>query len=500
MTRRRAKVLSPSTDELPPRARFRRALRLCLLSAVAPGSAQLAVGNRWVGRVALGLYALGLVALGWLALSYRDDRAGLIGLVTDPDVLQVFRFGVAAAAVAWTALFVDAWRLARPLQLTRARAAVVIVVNTALVAGVLGVALYASQVSNAGRQAVQEVFTATTTSPPLQGRYNILLIGSDSGKGRTGIRPDSMTVVSIDASTGSTVLVSLPRNLEDVPFREGSPMRELFPYGYNCGSECLLNAVHTEAENRTDLYPGAKDPGLEATIDAVEGVTDLPINYYVMINLRGFSSLVDAVGGVEIDVRTRLAMFGHDDLDQQRYIEPGLQRLDGNEALWYARSRVQSDDFTRMGRQKCLMSAMLDQLSPQKVLLNATDLARSSAQLISTNMPSEELGEFADLALKARSTKIRTVSLVPPLISVVDPDYTQIHRLIKDAIRASERAGGASPSPSSSPSAGASTSTPGASPTTPTPTTPSVPTPSPTATPDESGAQANNVEDLAAAC
>ena len=194
--------------------------------------------------------------------------------------------------------------------------------------------------------------------------------------------------------------------------------------------------------------------------------------------------------------RARSAVCVYDDLDQQRYIEPGLQRLDGNEALWYARSRVQSDDFTRMGRQKCLMSAMLDQLSPQKVLLNATDLAKSSAQLISTNMPSEELGEFADLALKARSTKIRTVSLVPPLISVVDPDYTQIHRLIKDAIRASERAGGASPSPS----AGASTSTPGASPTTPTPTTPSVPTPSPTARPDESGAQANNVEDLAAAC
>jgi LCP family protein required for cell wall assembly len=498
MTRRRAKVLSreQSVDELPPRARFRRALRLCLLSAVAPGSAQLAVGNRWVGRIALGLYALALAGLGYLVWTYRDDRAGLIGLVTDPDVLQVFRIGVGVAAVAWLVLFVDAWRLARPLRLTRVRSAVVLVLNTALVVGVLGTAVYANRVSTAGREAVNEVFTAESTSPPLQGRYNILLIGSDSGKGRTGIRPDSMTVVSIDASTGSTVLVSLPRNLEDVPFREGSPMRTLFPYGYNCGAECLLNAVHTEAEDRQDLYPGAEDPGLEATIDAVEGVTDLSINYYVMVNLKGFSSLVDAVGGVEVDVKTRLAMFGHDDAYVDRYIEPGRQKLDGDQALWYARSRVQSDDYTRMGRQKCLMAAMLDQLSPQKVLLNATDLARSGAQLISTNMPSEELGDFADLALKARSTKIRTVSLVPPVVSTVDPDYDVIHRMIKQAIRASERSGTAGGGSSASPKPSAS-ATP--TPSTPTPSvTPTAPTPTPTDA--DSGAAANNVEDLNAAC
>ena len=51
-----------------------------------------------------------------------------------------------------------------------------------------------------------------------QGRYNILLMGGDAGKDRTGLRPDSMTVASVDAETGRTVLISLPRNLEDVPF------------------------------------------------------------------------------------------------------------------------------------------------------------------------------------------------------------------------------------------------------------------------------------------
>lgn len=479
MTRRRAKlfVRGQDVDDLPPRLRFRRALRLCLLSAVAPGSAQLVVGNRWVGRIALGLYVAMLAGLGYLVWTYRGDRAGLIGLVTDPDVLQIFRVGVGVLAVGWIALFVDAWRLARPLRLTRARRIVVLVLNTALVLGVAGSAAYASQVSGATRGAVKEVFTAETTSPPLQGRYNILLIGSDSGKDRTGIRPDSLTVVSIDASTGRTVLVSLPRNLQNVPFPEDSPMRQLYPYGYNCGSECLLNAVHTAAEGREDLYPGSEDPGLDATIDAVEGVTDLPINYYVMINLKGFRSLVDAVGGVEMDVKTQLAMFGKDDAYKQEYIQPGRQVLDGRQALWYARSRVQSDDYTRMGRQKCLMAAMLDQLSPQKVLLNATDIAESGANLLATNMPAEELGEFGDLALKARGAQIRTVSLVPPVVSTVTPDFDVIHAMIKEAIDDEGAAGSASPPP-----------------------TPTSPTPTAEATDDPTQASANNAEDLDAAC
>lgn len=496
MTDRRVKVLSRGTDvdELTPRLRFRRALRLCAMSAVAPGSAQLAVGNRWVGRIALTLYVLLLVGLGYLVWTYRGDRAGIIGLVTDPDVLQVFRIGVGVLAVAWVALFVDAWRLARPLRLTPVRAGVVLLINTALAVGVLGSAVYASRVSTASRDAVKEVFSAETTSPPLSGRYNILLIGSDSGRDRTGIRPDSMTVASIDATSGRTVLISLPRNLQNVPFRESSPMHQLYPFGYNCGSECLLNAVHTAAENRSDLYPGAEDPGLEATIDAVEGVTDLTINYYVMVNLKGFRSLVDAVGGVEMDVKTQLAMFGKDDAYKQEYIEPGRQVLDGNEALWYARSRVQSDDYTRMGRQKCLMVSMLDQMSPQKVLLNATDIAKSGAELLSTNMPSEELGEFADLALKARGTKIRSVSLVPPVVSTVTPDFALIQDMIKEAIIETHGGDANKGETAPEPTPSATTATP----------TPSVPGPSASpsagATEDPTQAAANNAEDLDSAC
>lgn len=467
-----------------PRVRFRRVLTLCLMTMIVPGSAQLALGKRAIGWTAIAGWLAAIAGAVWVYVTYRTDRATVLGWFTDPDVLLATRIGMVVLVLLWLALFIDAWRLGSPVRLTFARAAVVTIVNLAIIGSVAGSTAFASQLIQVQRSVVKQVFPETKTSKPLQGRYNILLVGSDARADRTGIRPDSLTVVSIDATTGKSVLVSLPRNLENVPFSEDSPLRKIYPYGYNCGSECLLNAVHTMAQDRKDLYPDSKDPGLDATIEAVEGATDLTINYYVMVNLNGFKGLVDAVGGVELDVKSRIAMFGHDDAYKNVYIEPGLQKLNGQEALWYARSRVQSDDYARMGRQKCLMAAMVEQLSPANVLKNATSIAESGKELLSTSIPQQELGQFADLALKARGTKIRTVSIVPPEFNTVTPDYPAIHAAIKAAIKKSE---GTTPKPAAT----GSTSAPAA--TTPTPTTPT--TQSPT-----EGRAANNAEDLTSAC
>ena len=390
-----------------PRVRFRRALALCAMTVVAPGSVQYAIGRRrWVGVVALFVWAGLLVAGAVLAWRFRTNRSAMLDLLTDTDVLLAARFGVAFVAIGWIALLIDAWRMAKPFTLNLVRGGLVMLVNTALVLGVGASAVVASQAIDAPRQVIQEVFTATKTSAPLKGRYNVLLVGSDSGKDRIGIRPDSLTVASIDADTGRTVLISLPRNLQNVPFPEDSPMRTLYPNGYNCGSSCLINAVHTAAAGREDLYPNSNDPGLDATIDAVEGATNLKVNYFVMVNLKGFRSLIDAVGGVEVDVKSRIAMFGSTTVYKQQYIEPGKQRLNGEEALWYSRSRYGADDYVRMGRQKCMMKYMADQLSPQKVVFNAQEIAASSKRLLRTNMPAKELGQFADLALKSRGERV----------------------------------------------------------------------------------------------
>jgi hypothetical protein len=91
-----------------------------------------------------------------------------------------------------------------------------------------------------------------------------------------------------------------------------------------------------------------------------------------------------------------------------------------------------------MGRQKCVMSAMLHQLSPQKVLMNAQALAKSSSALMTTDIPAAQVGSFMDLALKARQQKVATVSLVPPAIYTGNPDYRKVRRLIRQAIDTAE--------------------------------------------------------------
>lgn len=450
-----------------PRVRFRRALLLCLMTVLVPGSGHIAVGKKVLGWMAVTVWFATLVGGGFLLYTYRTDRAQVLDWFADTDLLMAARIALVTGVVLWIALFVDAWRLGSPMRLNFSRAAIITVLNLAIIGGVAGSTAYASQFIKASRDTVIEVFPDDVpTSDPLKGRYNILLVGSDARADRTGIRPDTLVVASVDADTGKVVLVSLPRNLQNVPFSEDSPMRQVYPYGFNCGSECLLNAVHTVASNRTDLYPDSDDPGLDATIDAVEGATALKINYFIMVNLNGFKGLVDAVGGVEMDVKNRIPMFGSEDAYKQKYIEIGKQKLDGQESLWYARSRYGSDDYTRMGRQKCLMAAMANQLSPTKVLMNATKIATSGKELLSTTIPRKELGQFADLALKSRGSKIKTVSIVPPKFNNVNPDFDAIHAAIQKAIDKSE----------------------------------GVVAPSPSATKDTSGRAANNADDLAATC
>jgi LCP family protein required for cell wall assembly len=281
------------------------------------------------------------------------------------------------------------------------------------------------------------VFASSTVNGPEGGRYNVLLLGGDSGPDRSGLRPDSLTVASIDADTGRTVLIGLPRNLQDVHFPKGSVMDKQFPRGFDCEG-CYINAINTWANDHASLFPsGEKNLGIQATMDAVEETTGLKLSYYALVNLHGFAELVDAVGGVTVNVQERTAIGGIG-APIRGWIPAGKQKLDGDKALWYSRSRVQNDDWSRMGRQKCVMNAMLHQLSPKKVLFNVEKIADSGKALLTTNIPATELDVFMDLALKAKTQKVSTVSLVPPVIYTGSPDFDKVRRIIDKAIAKAE--------------------------------------------------------------
>ena len=226
-----------------------------------------------------------------------------------------------------------------------------------------------------------------------------------------------MTVASVDSETGRTVLISLPRNLQAVPFPSYSPLHDRFPNGYRCSDgSCMLNAIYTYASEHRDLYPGVQNPGAQATKEAVEGATGLKINYWVLIDLEGFESLVDSVGGITMDVYRRVPIGGGS-TKISGYVEAGKnQHLTGFEALWFARSRVDSSDYDRVLRQKCVMRAMLNQFDPITVLMKFNKIAAASREVVATDIPTSEVGTMIDLALKAKALPVSSVAMMPPLI------------------------------------------------------------------------------------
>jgi LCP family protein required for cell wall assembly len=284
-------------------------------------------------------------------------------------------------------------------------------------------------------------------------RVNVLLIGSDAGKGRTGVRPDTMIVASIDTKSGDAVLFSLPRNLERAPFPVGTPGNVAWPNGFNCGDECLLNAVWTWGAN----YPGyqkaaAKNPGLRATKDAIEGVTGLKVDTYVMLNLQGFAQFVNAIGGLRVNIDQRLPIGGNAEHPEQTsaYLEKGQnQKLDGYETLWYARSRYTTNDFDRMRRQRCVIGAVVNQSDPVKLALAFPAIAKAAKDNLSTGIPQRELQAWVGLSQKVKSGSVRSLPFTNDVISDrTNPDYNEIHRLVNQALQTAKPAPAPTPEPS----------------------------------------------------
>jgi LCP family protein required for cell wall assembly len=198
-----------------------------------------------------------------------------------------------------------------------------------------------------------------------------------------------------------------------------------------------------------------KNPGAQATKEAIEGVTGLTINYWALIDLKGFEDLVDAVGGITMDVYRRVPIGGgHAKL--YGYVEAGKNRhLDGREALWFARSRSDSSDYDRMVRQKCVMNAMLNQLDPVTVLTKFRQISKAGKQVVATDIPTSKINMMMDLALKARQIPVASLAVMPPLIQPGAPKFRVIRKAVQKKVDAAEAADSpppatASPSPSKS--------------------------------------------------
>jgi LCP family protein required for cell wall assembly len=230
--------------------------------------------------------------------------------------------------------------------------------------------------------------------PDLAEPLNILLLGADSReKGDPG-RADTMMLVRLDPATKHVRLLSLPRDTRvTIPGHGVGKLNQASSGYYAGGGTSLLVDTIT-----TDLLPG------------------LRIDYTVTTDFAGFAAIIDALGGVTIDVEERMLYKGVDVLID---LQPGVQHLDGEQALEYARFRMDAigdfgtwsgEDHGRVARQKKLLAAIIDQTKEVRTLLRLPAVIRAVQAAVTTNM---SFGVMARIAMTYKDVAAEGVESVP---------------------------------------------------------------------------------------
>jgi LCP family protein required for cell wall assembly len=245
------------------------------------------------------------------------------------------------------------------------------------------------------------------------GRFDLLLIGSDAGAGRWSRRNDVMLLIEVDVKTGAIAMIGLPRNLQNAPYPPGAA-RDATACGCQSG---LLNEMYVEATVRNPgLWPGrGAVKGIGAVRSVVHTITGRPVDAVLIVDLIGVVRVVDAMGGIDIDVPEAVVDDHYPDPGRGEIslrIKAGRQHFDGRMALAYARSRHMDSDYGRMDRQQTLLLAIRQQLGPD-VILNAPALFGAAKGTAWTDLPRESLPALIELFGKAGDAKVKQLRIVP---------------------------------------------------------------------------------------
>lgn len=234
--------------------------------------------------------------------------------------------------------------------------------------------------------AISEKLVSTTS---FNEPFYMMLIGSDRREddASMGARSDTNILVRVDAPNAQVTMISIPRDTKI----------ELAGYGTQ-----KFNAIYNYE-------------GVAGVIEEASELCGVGISHYAEVNFEELISLVDAVGGVEVEVPELI-----DDPDAgDIVIQPGLQHLDGDAALVFARSRAYADgDFTRTSNQRLLIEALAN-----KVLsLPATELPgviQKAAKCVSTDLT---VNELYSLVMQVQGAGDLTVysAMVPSTTAMID--------------------------------------------------------------------------------
>ncbi len=209
--------------------------------------------------------------------------------------------------------------------------------------------------------------------------FYMLLLGTDGRPGEDSYRADSIVLARIDAPEKEVTLISIPRDTK---------------IEYD-GSTIKINAAH--------VYDGA-----EGMVEAVNDLCDIKISHYAEINFEGMQQLVDALGGVEVNVPDRI----DDPKAADFVIEPGLQTLNGEQALAFCRSRAYADgDYTRMRHQRIFLAALANTILNKMDVGNLMGIVDSLSSMVVTDMSVQDIISLVNAMRGMNTDNIWTANL-----------------------------------------------------------------------------------------
>lgn len=212
--------------------------------------------------------------------------------------------------------------------------------------------------------------------------FSVLLAGVDGGALLEEGRTDSLMVATFNKESRQVTLVSIPR-------------------------DAYVDIVTTDGEFKDKINHAYAYGGIDTTIATVENLFDIPIDYYATINFDGIEDLVDAVGGVEVDVLIPVSGRATGNVE----LEPGVQTLNGKEALAYARMRKDDPegDVGRAKRQQQVLEAIINEATTINSFAKLNRIMNAVGNNIRTNMTLAEASQLQPYTKSLRSFNQETL-------------------------------------------------------------------------------------------
>lgn len=270
-----------------------------------------------------------------------------------------------------------------------------------------------------------------------QETINFLLIGSDKRSPGSSFRTDTMIVAILRPNEGQVSLISIPRDLwVSIPGWENNRINTAYQHGISAG------------------YPGGGASLLKDTIQYNLGIR---IDHTALVDFDGFRKIVDTLGGVDVPVSCAYTDWKLIDPSYNPNIEanwylytvnPGVIRMDGDLALWYARSRQKSSDFDRGRRQQEVLRAVFTQALQTGTLARIPELYNNVKDSVETDLGLADLLQLALYAPKMTNADIRSYYIRPPYVSswitnqgayVLSPNQELLSQLLTEALSPSAR-------------------------------------------------------------